>query len=257
MISFLSQLKQRNKLFFYYGLFSFIGCFIMMMLYQQQPFIVAGANAWAKPFKFFLSIAVLCWTMGWLLHELNEPKKVRMYTIMSVVMMTIELVIITWQAANGRLSHFNQSTPLYGALYALMGVAILTFTCWTAYITFLFFKLKSDTITPNYLLSIQLGLLFFVIFSFEGGVMSAFNKHTIGGNDGSPGIPLLGWSYYLGDLRVAHFFGIHSLQVLPLMGAYFTTSKKQVWLFGILYFILVSMMLLQAFLKVPFIEKAL
>lgn len=256
MLSFLSQLKQRNKLLFYYGLLCFIGCFILMMLFQENPFIVAGANAWAKPLKFFLSIAVLSWTLAWLLEELKQPKKVKIYSLVTVIVMTIELLIITWQAANGRLSHFNNSTPLYGILYGVMGVAILTFSCWSAYITYLFFKLKSDTISPNYLVSIQLGFLFFVIFSFEGGVMSAINKHTIGGMDGSPGIPFLGWSYYLGDLRVAHFFGIHSLQVLPLMGAFFTTTKKQVWLFAVLYFMLVSLMLLQAFLKVPFIDKA-
>ncbi len=91
----------------------------------------------------------------------------------------------------------------------------------------------------------------FIIFSLEGGFMAAQLRHTVGAADGGEGIPFVNWSGAYGDLRVAHFFGLHALQVLPLTGYFLARTNKQLFLVAALYFTWVSIMFLQAMQGIP------
>ena len=250
-----SILQEKNPLLFWYGLLCFAGGLVCIGLIKISSVQVAGISAYIKPMKFFLSIAIFAWTMGWLLDELHLPLVTKRYSLMVIIVMSFELLVITWQAANGRLSHFNNSRPLYSMLFGLMGLAIVILTVWTLLIGWRFFNLSSAGLNAGYLNGIRMGILLFVIFSFQGGMMAARLSHTVGAPDGGPGLPLINWSREHGDLRVAHFFGIHALQLLPLLGYYVFRSSKEIIIAGLVYFLLVSLLLIQALRGLPLLKR--
>lgn len=243
---FLKELRQRNYLLYAYGWLMLVAAVVSVAMIQFTDTQVLGINAWIKPMKFYFSIWIFCWTMGWLLHELANKKAVRRYNIMVVIVMTIEMLIINGQAAMGETSHFNNSTPLNGMLFSIMGIAITTLGVWTGVMAWRFFKQKQFDAPMAYIWGIRLGIVLFVFFSFEGGLMAARLSHTVGAVDGSNGLPVVNWSRQHGDLRIAHFFGMHALQILPLLGYYVFRSKQQVLVATAIYFIAVSLVLIQA-----------
>ncbi len=250
---FLNEIRRRNPILYYFGWIYFAGGIICLILSQTTDITVLGINAFIKPAKFFLSIWIFCWTMGWFLEYLNNKRQVRNYTWMVVIVMIIEQFIITWQAANGRLSHFNTTTPFYRSLFYLMGTAITTLVIWTVVIGYRFCKQKQFSVPMPYIWGIRLGIFVFAIFAFEGGYIASHLSHTVGGPMGGPGLPVVNWSTEFGDLRVAHFIGIHSLQLIPLFGYYIAKTNRAVQLFTAVYFLATAFLLVQALEKLPLV----
>ena len=231
----LSKIRASNPLLFSGMVASVVGalvCVVLILFTNQQ---VLGINAWIKPLKFFLSIAIFIGTMGFFLSFLNKPVAVKAYSIMVIVVFLFEQVVIVWQASRGQLSHFNVSTPLDGALFAAMGIAITVLGLWTAAMTVYFFTTPVPMGLTGFWWGIRLGLVCFVVFSFEGGLMAARLRHTVGAPDGGPGLPLLNWSKQYGDLRIAHFVGMHALQVLPLLGYFLLKKPVEIILAAVAY----------------------
>lgn len=208
-----------------------ISCAILARLLPVQ---VLGINAFIKPIKFFASIALFCWSMAWFTGLLTQRRAVVVYSWVIVAVMSYEMAVIVGQASVGKLSHFNVSSAFDGLLFTLMGIAITIATLWTAYIGWLF-VIRPPRLPLAYLWGIRLGILLFVFFAFEGGLMASQLAHTVGAPDGGPGLPLLNWSLHYGDLRIAHFFGMHALQLIPLFGWYVARRPYQVFLFSALY----------------------
>ena len=245
-MNWLAELQQRNEILYWFGWFCLVGSIACITAVKTTSVQVNNINAFIKPLKFFLSVWIFSWSMGWIIGELTEQSIVFSYSIMVVLVMLFELFVITWQAANGRLSHFNTSTTLYANLFTWMGIAISGLTIWTFIMGLQFWKAGAANIEAGYLWGIRLGFVLFVVFSFEGGIMGAKLRHTIGAADGSPGIPFINWSKHYGDLRIAHFFGMHALQLLPLLGYFVFKKPVAIISFSAVYIIAVCFTLFQA-----------
>lgn len=252
-MEFLSELKTRNVILYWFGLLNFLAVIVCAVLVASTSAQVNGINAFIKPLKFHLSICIFVWTMGWLMFYLQKPRQAMTYNIMVLVVMLFELIVIDWQAANGRLSHFNISSPLYATLFSLMGVAITILTLWTGFVGFQFFRVKDWHLPRPYLWGIRLGILCFVIFAFEGGMMAASLGHSVGGHDSDQGLPLINWNRQHGDLRVPHFLGMHTLQFFPLFGYYMAKTPKTMFFFVTVYLIAIAATFVEALSGKPFL----
>ena len=101
------------------------------------------------------------------------------------------------------------------------------------------------------------GLLMILPDSFQDAITMyrQFDGHTVGFPEGGPGLPWIGWSTVAGDLRIAHFVGIHALQILPAVEWLVMTllprlaearQRALVWIFGLAYLGTIALLTWQA-----------
>lgn len=201
-----------------------------------DPRTITGAPAWLKPTKFALSTGLYAITLAWMFTWLPTWTRTRrLVSLTTVVVMLLELAIIDLQAWRGTTSHFNISTPLDAALFSLMGLAIFTQTATTVAIAVAFWRERFSDAAMGW--ALRLGMTLTIAGALTGGLMTSptnaqleqvqatrqmpiVGAHTVGGADGGPGLPGVGWSTQHGDLRVPHFVGLHAMQALPLFALF-------------------------------------
>jgi hypothetical protein len=214
----LVELRRRSRFLFAVALLNAALAVLFTGLMFLDGRTLLGRNVWTKPWKFATSIAVFTATMGWVLPSLSLADRVeRRASYVIGTAMLIEIALISMQAARGVRSHFNLSTPLDGSVAAAMGLTITVSTLVVAYVLWRLLRTRPPLSAP-YLWGLRVGMLLFVAASLEGYLMIANGSHSVGSSPSAPGLPLLNWKLTGGDLRIAHFIGLHALQVLPLTG---------------------------------------
>ncbi|WP_067138038.1 hypothetical protein [Microtetraspora malaysiensis] len=193
-----------------------------------------GEPVWFKPFKFAVSFGLYAATLAWMLGRLQRWRRTLWWlaTVAVLGFLTPEIAVITFQAVRGVRSHFNFSTPLDATLFAAMGgAAYLGWLMTFAIGALLLFQRRLDKAMAW---AVPLGIALSLAGMSVGYLMTSptpdqaealnnglklatIGAHSVGGLDGGATMPLTGWATGTGDLRVAHFVGLHALQALPLI----------------------------------------
>ncbi|WP_339657535.1 hypothetical protein [uncultured Maribacter sp.] len=245
MIAFIQELKTRNETLFYYGLVCFGIALLFLVLTKTTTTQVYGVNAYFKPFKFAFSTFLFAWAMAWYCYYLPSFN-VGFFNWTVILLLGFEIVYIAIMASKGLTSHYNLSTPFYATMFSVMALAATLVTLYTAYVGFLFFSQSFPELPNYYVWAIRLGILIFVVFSFEGFAMGSKLSHTVGAINDNSNWFIVGWSKTAGDLRVSHFIGMHALQVLPILSFYVLKNTKATILVSIIYGLLALVTLVQA-----------
>lgn len=211
---------------------------------------IHDVSVWAKPLKFQLSFALHWLTVAYLLSSLSRQAvssisstaSLRWWLRIGAASAVAEVFYITLQAARGRASHFNFSTPLETVLYyGLMGGAAVLMMLATMWVGLLLWRNTApEQRRTGLFLGAVLGLVvgsivtLLVTAPLAAGVIDG-PGHWVGGvRSDATGLPVFGWSTTGGDLRVPHFLATHLLQILPLVGWWadrsgLQTPRRWVW----------------------------
>jgi len=209
-----------------------LAAFVVLAFVDQR--VVNGQLTWIKPAKFAISQAVYLVTLAWVMSHIEGRRRaLSVVSWVTGVSFALELGLITLQAGRGVVSHFNVSTPFDETIWFSMGLLIAVF--WLVGLTVPFLLLRQRFADPALGSALRAGVIVAMIGAAMGGLMPGPNQaqmealkqgqqpervgaHAVGVKDGGAGLPVMGWSTEGGDLRIAHFFGLHALQALPLAG---------------------------------------
>jgi hypothetical protein len=238
-----AELLARERRLAVYGMVLLALLLPMAVAWGLDDRMLRSANVWIKPMKFALSIAVLAFTTAWFAGHLparrREGRAMDWVVWLLIGAGTFELAYITLQAALGEASHYNVGDLWHGVMYTLMGIGALVLTATQPMLAWQLYRHPDPSRPAAYRQAILLGLvLTFVFGAGIGGLLSNLQPPS-----GGATVPLFGWSLGGGDLRPAHFVGIHAEQVLPLVGLTAMAlgdrrAKVAVWVAALAYTVL-------------------
>jgi hypothetical protein len=220
----MTELRHRDPFLFWTGAAMMLTFIVVTLVSISDTRLILGINPWIKPMKFLTSITIFLWTVAWFMPETTSARGRAIVRWIIGPAMIIEIACIILQSARGTTSHFNQTSAFDIAIFAIMGVTIFVNTVAMA-IFLAIVRRDTPSQRAGYLWGVRFGIAIFLLASLEGAIIVANNAHTVGAPDGGAGLPFVNWSTTAGDLRVAHFFGMHAMQALPLLGFFLDKSQ--------------------------------
>ncbi|MGL4490926.1 MAG: hypothetical protein ACRCU5_15915 [Rhizobiaceae bacterium] len=233
-----------------------LSAFLLMMitLGSFDDRLIKGISIWDKPGKFALSIALHAFTLAWGLQlasrQVFASKSTRWAIIVFIAAVIFEMSWMTFQASRGEASHFNRTTTLASAMYAIMGIAAVSMTVVTV---FLGWKIARSGNTPMHMATGYGFVMSGALTTIVAGYMSSGTGHSIGGDlTDATGLAFFHWSTTGGDLRVPHFAALHIAQAMPFL-AWLMPDKRLVLISGIGAIVVTAALFVQALMGIPFL----
>jgi hypothetical protein len=223
----LSRLKHTKSLF-WLAVICVVVAVALIPLWILDSRELLGVSVWEKPIKFYISVAIFSFTYSWLSSFLTRGGRwVKLTGFVIAVSLAVEIVIILAMASIGETSHFNVSSPTAIAIWSIMATFISIVLFSTIFISLMImfqkqqeFNLKLALALGSINTAVGMGLAYLMTWPTAAQLANyqgIAGAHAVGVSDGGPGLPFLGWSTVAGDLRVGHFFGLHSIQVAAIL----------------------------------------
>jgi hypothetical protein len=223
----LSRLKHTKSLF-WLAVICVVVAVALIPLWILDSTELLGVSVWEKPIKFYISVSIFSFTYSWLSSFLTRGGRwVRLTGLVIAVSLAVENVLILAMASIGETSHFNVSTPTAIAIWSIMATFISIVLFSTIFISLMIFFQKQQEFNLKLALAlgsintaVGMGLAYLMTWPTAtqlANYQGIAGAHAVGVSDGGPGLPFLGWSTVAGDLRVGHFFGLHSIQVAAIL----------------------------------------
>jgi len=223
----LSRLKHTKSLF-WLAVICVVVAIALIPLWILDSRQLLGVSVWEKPIKFYISAAIFSCTYSWLSSFLTRGGRwVKLTGFVIAVSLAVELIIILTMASIGETSHFNVSSPTAIAIWSIMAtfISIVLFSTLFISVMIMFqkqqeFNLKLALALGSINTAVGMGLAYLMTWPTStqlADYQGIAGAHAVGVSDGGPGLPFLGWSTVAGDLRVGHFFGLHSIQVAAIL----------------------------------------
>lgn len=238
-MGFLQEARRRNALLFFLSA-AFTALFLLFLLayYFCGSIPIADVCYWLKPFKFSISFAIYTLTVGWLMEYLKPLWGKNTITLVSIIFATLIMVEMGVIALNSMQDSFGFEDQEIDANLKFVGnVAIIGSSLVVLLIGVFFFgpiSVKPDA----YLWGIRMGIIVFLLSCLLGVFLRQYFAPS------TPtafhfGFPFTQFSTPRSNLLSLHFFGIHALQLFPLMG-WFLNKKLAYALIFTLSFIFVA-----------------
>ncbi|MFZ6654002.1 hypothetical protein [Undibacterium sp. TJN19] len=181
-----------------------------------------GVGIWVKPLKFMSATALFALTSAGLMQmaEVTPAALPAFYSIAVLIVSTsaFEVAYISLQASLGEASHYNTSDALHAAMSGLMGIVAVCLTAsqvWLAWVIWLHHSRPAVSLMQ---IAIVTGLILTFVLATVSGFLLGARQPAAG-----KGLPLVGWHVRddgdtQGDMRPAHFLGVHAQQFIPAFG---------------------------------------